>query len=298
MLSSRADLESSVTVKVVGGLGNQLFCYFAGRYLASINNSKLVLDMSDVRSGRGAHDVTIESFNLDVEFVSREARFMNNLSTRVLQKVNRLGLGSESTNYFSRVIGFDSNLQFLSVPVTLHGYFQSYKYFYHERDSHFIIELRAPSAWFLELEKRIDNEPIIAVHVRKGDYEKLRDSFGLLSKDYYQSCFEKIRSAGLEFPIYVFSDDIKAARQMLENELDKDVTWVIPPVGTDPAESLMLMSKAKINVIANSTYSWWAAALNKKNNSVYAPRKWFKDLPDPQYLYPPEWTIVDSHWED
>lgn len=297
MFNSASKLSSAVTVKVVGGLGNQLFCYFAGQYLASISNSRLILDMSDIRSGKNTHDVTIESFDIDYDVLLGRVNITKNVLARILRKARRLGLIKDSSNYFSSVVGFDSNLEFLTPPVTIHGYFQSYKYFYHQKESQVSINLRSPSAWYREMEKKIAREPIIAIHVRRGDYENLKDSYGLLAKGYYQSCLEQIKSSGLDLPVFVFSDDINSARKILDFGFSNNVTWVNPRAGTDSAESLLLMSKATVNVIANSTFSWWAAALSETSNFVYAPRKWFKDLPDPEYLYPPDWIQVESQWE-
>jgi len=297
MLNVREKKRSPVTVRVVGGLGNQLFCYFAGRYLASLNRSPLVLDMSDIRSGKSAHDVTIESFNIDAEIFSQPKSLIGNFVSRFLHKAKKLGVFPDSSNYFSDVIGYDPELRCLSVPVTLNGYFQSYKYFYSEDHFQNSLSLRKPSLWFQEQEERFQAEPVISVHVRRGDYKKLQHSYGLLGASYYNACFDRLSSAHKNLPIYVFSDDIFAAKKLL-NFLDNyDVKWVEPPVGTDPAESLVLMSKARVNVIANSTFSWWGAALSANNNLVYAPKKWFKDLPDPKFLYPPSWIQIDSHWE-
>jgi hypothetical protein len=57
------------------------------------------------------------------------------------------------------------------------------------------------------------------------------------------------------------------------------------------------MSLASANVIANSTFSWWAAALNQNKGFVVAPDKWFRGLEDPKDLIPPDWILVKSQWE-
>lgn len=298
MLIDHEGAGASVTVKVVGGLGNQLFCFFAGNYLASINSSNLILDMSDIRNGRSQHNVTIESFDIKGRFIGKRGNFIENLATKVSQKAKKFGLLKDSSEYFSNVIGFDPKVSTLPVPVTINGYFQSYKYFYHAKDSLHSLSLRSPSPWFVDLEKFFDSQPVIAVHVRRGDYKSLQDSYGLLSLDYYNACLDKIRATGINLPIYVFSDDIGVAKEILGDTWGNTVNWVEPPQNSDPAESLLLMSRAKVNIIANSTFSWWGAALNRESNVVYAPKKWFKNLPDPELLYPPEWIQVDSFWED
>jgi len=59
-----------------------------------------------------------------------------------------------------------------------------------------------------------------------------------------------------------------------------------------------LMSLASSNIIANSTYSWWGATLNRSNSEVIAPMKWFRSMKDPELLYPPRWKLIESKWED
>jgi hypothetical protein len=107
-----------------------------------------------------------------------------------------------------------------------------------------------------------------------------------------------LRERGITYPVHVFSDDIIEAKKMLSQLLGEHVTWVEPPLESYPAESLLLMSKAKVNIIANSTYSWWAGALNTNNNLVLAPKSWFKNMLTPEYIYPPEWIQIESHWEE
>lgn len=107
MLIDHDGAGSSVTVKVVGGLGNQLFCYFAGNYLASINASDLVLDMSDIRMGRSQHNVTIESFDIKGRFIGERGNFIENLATKISRKAKKFALIIDSSEYFSNVIGFD-----------------------------------------------------------------------------------------------------------------------------------------------------------------------------------------------
>lgn len=286
-----------VTVKLVGGLGNQLFGFFAGQYLASILNTSLIVDLSDIRSGRSAHTVTIESFNLEADYIEKYYDSLERLARRVIGKLRKQGFLPKDLNYYSNVVGFDNNLDKVKSPVTLNGYFQSYRYFYSIRDSLQPIELRNPSSWYLTLEEQFKSQPFTALHIRRGDYRELGDSYGLLSSNYYKICLDRLRSLKISYPIYIFTDDIDSARQMFDNSLDVEVNWITPPKGADPAESLLLMSKAKVNIIANSTFSWWGAALNETGKVVLAPEKWFKAMSDPEFLYPPEWLRIASQWE-
>jgi hypothetical protein len=106
-----------------------------------------------------------------------------------------------------------------------------------------------------------------------------------------------LRDRGNLFQIYIFSDDIQAAKDLLHLSVPSDTVWIIPPIESNSVESLLLMSKAKSIIIANSTYSWWGAALKQEKLDVVAPKKWFRSMDDPQDLYPPQWHLIESSWE-
>ena len=151
------------------------------------------------------------------------------------------------------------------------------------------------SSWFAELEKQIiDIEPV-ALHIRRGDYKELSDSFGLLSSKYYEEAIASLKTGLKMAPIWVFSDDIEAAKHLLRF-LDFNFTFVEQPDDLNPLESLILMSKCSGIITANSSFSWWAAALASNAKQVIAPTKWFKSLSDPSELIPKNWTRVTSNW--
>ena len=56
------------------------------------------------------------------------------------------------------------------------------------------------------------------------------------------------------------------------------------------------MKFAKVFVIANSTFSWWAANLSINDSLILAPNKWFRSAPDPADLVPPNWKLIDTGW--
>lgn len=298
MDDSKSTRNLIVTTKVVGGLGNQLFCFFAGKYLAKKVNASLVVDISDIRNGRSAHNVTIESLNFDATFFNIETGRREILSEKLKRKLQHFGLMNASKEYYSDVIGFDPKLDQLTAPIKINGYFQSYRYFYSQKENLDSIEIASPTLWYLDFENTFNSTHVTALHFRRGDYNNLKDKYGLLSFPYYLSCISKLTEMKIRYPIYVFSDDMDAAKNVLGDHLAENVVWVSPPENSNPAESMMLMSKARVNIIANSTFSWWGAALNRNDNLVLAPRKWFRNMEDPDQLYPPEWITIESQWED
>ena len=292
--------EKPLTVKLVGGIGNQLFGYFAGLAVSRNLGVGLNLDLTDLRMGRSTHTSSIEALDLPGVFSWRvdDQSNLKQVTSRICSRLKRAypSLNRFSGSYTSVDVGFDPAIlktTFSKKYIT--GYFQSYRY--HDLCSHAIPEpkLKNPSRWFINSQKKIQDHDVIAIHIRRGDYRKLSESFGMLNSSYYKGALEVALSLVPNAKCWVFSDDISEARKLLSN-LTHDFTFVEPPKATEPAESLLLMSSAKANVIANSTFSWWSAKLNSKTQIVLAPDKWFKALDDPLDLYPSNWILEKSSW--
>jgi hypothetical protein len=133
--------------------------------------------------------------------------------------------------------------------------------------------------------------PSVAIHVRRGDYMghprfQMADPLA-----YYQRAFNELagRTEGMEG--FVFSDDIAWAQAHLR--LPAPLHF-LSHNGTAAHEDLRLMSACDHQIIANSTFSWWAAWLNPNpHKRVCAPRTWFNHDPDAATdLLPPEWVSV------
>ena len=291
--------DKAITTKVVGGIGNQLFCYFAGYYLAKKLGCELQVDLSDIRNKRSVHDVSIEALELPGTFISNSSSSVQHLSNRICNKIKKAipNLRISKNSFISNEIGFDPLLEKIDLPSSIQGYFQSYKYFQAFPHSETGISLKDPSPWYLQMEKTLLDKQFTSLHIRRGDYLSYSDTYGLLSAKYYENAIRTLAQKDGLHQIHVFSDDIEAARKILELIVPADTVWISPPVDSNPVESLLLMSLARSNIIANSTYSWWGATLNKEKSAVIAPKKWFRSMPDPEFLYPPEWQLIESHWE-
>jgi len=298
MAKTQSNADKAITTKVVGGIGNQLFCYFAGYYLSKNLGLSLKVDVSDIRNKRSIHDVSIEALDLPGFFYGRSSSNVSHYLSRFKNKIQAmLPILSNSRSYISPLIGFDPHLDEIKTATSIQGYFQSYKYFQLFVKDIGEIKLKDPSNWYLQMVESCKDSKFTALHVRRGDYRVHSDTYGLLSKGYYEEAIAYLRNRSDLHRLYVFSDDIQAAKEVLYLSAPSDTVWINPPKESNPVESLLLMSKAKSNIIANSTYSWWGAALNFEKGIVIAPKKWFRSMPDPQDLYPPEWHTIESSWE-
>ena len=294
--------KKPVRVHLAGGLGNQLFIYTFGMYYSVVTNRTVTFDLSAIPHGFTKRDLEITNLTLAGPFI-KVAGFLprlwlNGLSKRLSNVFPVIG----TKNFESTAVGFDESLNFDASYVNIRGYFQCFTYLeaLKQYGAWPEVNVTNPSAWFNKMLGEVSDPAAVAVHCRFGDFLALGDSFGVLGSDYFQAALDKaVRARGAdESKIYVFSDDIDRARTLFQTiKCVVPVEFVSPPESSSAAESLVLMSKAGRIVIANSTYSWWAAALNKQSNKlVFAPSKWFRGLDDPNQLYPPDWINVESSW--
>lgn len=170
------------------------------------------------------------------------------------------------------------NMSSYQVPqeiYALDGYFQSRKYF--EKHEDVIREQFLPSEDFTnKLYRKIDplHHRGCAIHVRRGDYVDLA-FYHQIKMDYYEKSMQQIeRETGI-IHFFVFSDDIEWCKENFKNER---YVFIFMEGNTD-FEDLILMSFCRHQIIANSSFSWWAAFLNiNPNKIVIFPEKWFGEV--------------------
>ncbi len=180
----------------------------------------------------------------------------------------------------------------------MEGYWQSYKYF-----EKFAGQIRAeltpsqpPQGANLLLAQTIAQKNSVSVHIRRGDYVSnlvASSVHGFVGLAYYELALERI-SREIDSPhFFVFSDDLPWARENLK--FPCDVTFVDHNSGAAAYEDLRLMSLCKHHVMANSSFSWWAAWLGwAPGKKVFYPANWFSSkLHNVSSLNPPAWIRVD-----
>lgn len=299
-----------VVIEVEGGLGNTLFQYAAAKYLANRISADILVSKRHIGKAKTNHGFYLSNILPGVKF--QEKNFLSRLwimdwlisiydsiIDRVARKSNTLSslITYVFKSYHSNVIGFDANLDVINVPVNMRGYFQTWKYaetlFGHDG---FIPQLEKSTVWYSEMSQLAKDVQPIVMHVRRGDYQDHGDRYGILSNKYYLNALQIIPDELRNTPIWVFSDEIVLAKQSLIRDLPTSTIWIDPPRNSNPAESFMLMTYGRAHIIANSTFSYWAAQFSLTSQLVIAPKKWFKQMVDPQDLMNPSWRLVDSEW--
>lgn len=276
-----------IIIKLLGGLGNQMFQYAAGKSLANKLETSLFLDLSfynQIFDKNTERKYELNYFNLKV---SKLSNFQNKIINWGANKnifVNK---------YNEKNINFDKNFFTLKGNLVLNGYFQSEKYFHNieklvRKDFGFRNKINKKAKKLL---KKIKATNSVSLHIRRGDYltnKAARKTHGVCSTTYYKKAAEKITTMINRVVFYVFSDDIDWCRNNL-----KFINNIVFVENNKNWEDLKLMSICKHNIIANSSFSWWAAWLNKnKKKVVIAPKKWFlKNEVKIEDRFPRKWIV-------
>ena len=289
-----------IIIKLQGGLGNQMFQYAMASILAKKNKTKVLIDDSFFKRKEKTLGFTPRKFELAV-FNNHHVSASDSdiISFYHLSNVNmvRMKLGLNYPKIYNEP-SFDFQAEALSVkaPVYLNGYFQSCKYFMGYED--FIRQLFSfPIDTLDEINKdlliKIKNLNTIAIHIRRGDYVSdtmTAEYHGSCSREYYLEALKQVASKVKEFTLVFFSDDSDWVKRQF-NDLPYSKIIVDHNKEEDSWKDMLLMSSCTHNIIANSSFSWWAAWLNKNpKKTVIAPKEWFKtkDL-DTLTILPEEW---------
>lgn len=308
---SRRSERRVVKVVLSGGLGNQLFQYFAGLHVAHRTHSQLQIDSTFSQRGRTGHSDFLGVLDLPGVF-SRDAprsspQFLTSYFRRILRGVTARLIKSPRMRikflhqYRPSEVGFDPEVESLKPPVTLIGYFQTWRFYRSLSDSGVAPELRTTkySEWYLETLKLLAGQArVLGLHIRRGDYVG-NPTIGVLSSSYYEEAILRLKDHGVDWDaVWVFSDDVIGAKNALRSVLAgySKVHFVEPPAESHAFESLLLMSKTSVLVIANSTFSWWAATLGVRSRVIVRPDKWFAVGDDPIDLCPADWLSVPASW--
>jgi hypothetical protein len=176
------------------------------------------------------------------------------------------------------------------------GYFQSYRYVEKSRQYLLKAKIHSVGPELEELNLVAKEEMPLVVHLRFGDY-LLEENFGIPSREFYSTGISKLLARGSCKSIWVFSDDLPKAREKLDLKNTLPIRW-INSVDDSVVATLQAMRFGRAYVIANSTFSWWAAYLSLNPSvEVVAPSPWFMGMEDPKELIPPNWEQLDAGYQ-
>jgi hypothetical protein len=268
-----------IRVVMLGRLGNNLFQYALGRALSEKHGVPLQLDASWFNGRTWPY---VSPLGKLPGFASQKAKLARPFSfgSRALKKIT----GKHHWEYLNVPIirenesdqSFDAALLQAPPDCVFFGYFQSPLYF--QGIEHLIRSELSTEGLGLELghenlAARLRESNSVAVHVRRTDYVNNRNLY-LPDADYYQRAMDRMRDAVPSARFFVFSDDPKWC---MGEFVSPDTTVLTHSDPYQPLTDLHLMGLASNHIIANSSYSWWAAWLGKKEGqTVLMPNQWSK----------------------
>lgn len=289
-------------VKIQGGLGNQMFQYAFGQSLSEDVLYDLSWFEGPLPSAKAtSRALELEAFCCELK-VASAAEVCHAQGTLIrrrspLPSCLRKIFGGAKRDIYESFIREEQACVFQETFLEkrpnayYEGYFNSERYFLPIQDKiRKDFQLRVPFVGANEqMFEQISSVNAVSLHVRRGDYVNASKTYALCSLDYYQAAVEHILH-NVENPhFFIFSDDLPWVLECLQ--LDCHFTLVDINDHKTGFNDLMLMSHCQHHIIANSTFSWWAAWLNPSPSKiVIAPKAWFAtEKKSDQDLIPSSW---------
>ena len=242
--------------KLIGGIGNQLFIAAAGYSYAKKHGKRFAIDSSDWSASQGTHAVIYK------DTIFKNFQYESCLTRDVI------GIHEKKFNY--------DELPYHHGSVSIHGYFQSLKYFEDVKDE-FISLLNLP-----DLATKISESNNVAVHIRRGDYLNYPDMHYVCKTDYFKEQFSKFE----EYQKNVFTDSV----DYVLNEFS-DYNFNVMRSNSELID-LTLMAQHENIICSNSSFSWWASLLGKPKRKIIVPDKWFNNFEPHEDIYRSEFIKV------
>ena len=274
----------TVSVNIMGGLGNQMFQLATAYAYARKHNGNLKIMRNKRESdGRPLYwDSFLRRFN---------KYLVDSLPDNLVQWHER------AATEYSSTPDLNSN------GIFLNGYLQSPKYFNNTLIEQEIKELFASKCSVIcninekYLQLLNNRDRVIVVHARRTDYCRNQDIInfhGPLTSEYYKEAIKRMCQS-VSNPIFLLSsDDSNFWIDLLESipEFDSGNIYILN--NENEINTITLLRQFNYFIIANSTFSWWAAWLANDVKRVIAPSKWFGPTGPQNYkdIYVPSWELV------
>lgn len=272
--------------RIWGGLGNQLFQYAYLYAIKQKTKQELKLDNSFFKNQK------LRSYRLDLLNI----RYAETISEDSIPQSIQI-LKKKWINRLIRIIPLywiklkynwkyykEIRFKYLKYAVNPHGhniyfdgYWQTEKYF--KKFENEIREQFTPRYVMddevIEKMNEVSNCCSVSVHIRRGDYlniSKLNSNLYLLSENYYKNAIKEMKNRVNNPKFYFFSDDIEWVKSVFNES--NSYKYISIKTDTNDIDELMIMSKCKHHITANSSYSWWGAWLDpSKDKIVMVPSK-------------------------
>lgn len=272
-----------IILRINGGLGNQMFQYAFGRFLAEKYSQRMCIDFSQFQNSNRAYSLDMFPLNQAI---------LNDLDTFDVKSRKTLVLQEQNFNFNPQILnildGYDLQKNFFLIC----GYWQSPRYF-----STIMPILRKDFSPIYSIDQSYDRvynliltAESVMVHIRRGDYLLFGNlqKHGVVDIDYIKTGMDYYRKTLTNPLFFIFSDDPVWCKV---NIPQRDGIIFVAQDADQGKTSFSLMRQCKYFLISNSTFSWWAAYLSDfPNKKVIYPKSWFiePDI-DTRDLIPADW---------
>lgn len=276
-----------IIAKISDGFGNQLFMFACGYAASKRLSTKLALDITYL-STNNLRNYELDKLNIvyDKIYSVDNIRYPLNIAARKILHLMircryKIFREKDTYKYDERILNIGKNSY-------LFGYWQTEKYFKDYRED--FLKMFTPnydlSQTCKSLIEKVKNCNSVAVHVRRGDYVKL----GIcLDTSYYRHAFDILNKRFEGLTYFVFSDDVEYAKHIFKG-IKCNFKYVENESSNSTLDDFFVMKECKHIIMANSSYSWWAAWLNDNPNKVVIYPKDKQSMSD---FYPEEWIVVE-----
>lgn len=280
-----------IIMHIMGGLGNQMFEYSLYLKLLSLGKDvKLDIDSYQVYRQHNGFEIS-KIFTTKPKIMKPEdiEKFIVNYGVMINGRIIK-GFTPEK-----QILSCDESIYELD-NCYLYGYWASHNYFKDIEDT-----IRQEFTFKNQLDERnsrilgeIDNSNSVSLHIRRGDYLAPGNTelfVCLGNTNYYQEAIKIIEDRVMKPKFFIFSNDMEWVKSNFK--INAEVVYVDSNEGEDSYKDMLLMSSCKHNIVANSSFSWWGAWLNKnKDKIVTIPKKWVNMTgidDDKMEVFPENW---------
>lgn len=298
-----------IVIKLMGGLGNQMFQYAYGCMLATQMQEKICFDIDIYKK---KERLAITNYNIVdiVDWNDTDIGKAERLQVKVWEKIYHIQqkmirvlghterVGQKVFEWYGEK-GYYFNFDPFYYPTPeahvknkyIYGYFQGEEYFSQIRSKlqkDFTLK-KSMGKHALTIKHAIENSTAVALHVRLGDYTKRKNRYlNVCSEQYYKKAIEYMQRRIQDPTFFIFTNDSFALKKM---RFLPETAVIVE--NTSCNEDMMLMRECQHFIISNSTFSWWGAYLAGNNEKVViAPNRWTNTQQEMPAIYNDMMTML------
>lgn len=279
-----------IVIQLAGGLGNQMFQYALYLQLKSLGKTVKIDDQAGFVQDE-QREAMLGLFGIDYERATpEELTKMLDSSPQLWHKVRRKLCGRKKKSYLEEDRRFQPKILEWD-DIYLDGYWQTEKYFADVtgkvREAFDLDRLLAhmeqiagenPRAVIGRWYDKITAIESVSVHIRRGDYLLPKNETlygGICTESYYEKAMERMRQKYPGCRFYLFTNDKEWAKRWIADLADAEIVDMECFGALRDYAEFALMGGCRHNILANSSFSWWASYLNKNpEKTVLAPEQW------------------------